>query len=309
MFNTPYQHWSEHSIPSQSGRTVVITGANSGLGYATATALARKNARIILACRNPQLAETAAAEISRETGNHNIDVCIVELNKLGSVRYAASQLLAREARIDLLINNAGAMLSELSLSAEGVEMNMAVNYLGHFALTGLLMPRLLATPGSRTVGLSSLGHLLSFGFKPDLIWSSNKKFRPLLAYGHSKFAVLLFIQALNRRLQCMRADTLATAAHPGGAKTELIQSSMAGLSPALARKLLQFQSADDGAQPILRAGYDIGVIGGECFGPRGLLQLSGSAVRVPTRPKVADKRLQDRLWAASEQLCEVQFPF
>ena len=300
--------WTEDSIPDQTGRVAVISGANSGLGLATALILARKNARIVLACRNPERAAIARDTLVRESDNQAIDCVSLALDRLDQVGEAAKALLQRYQRIDLLINNAGVMVPRLELSPEGVDLHMAVNHLGHFAWTGLLLPRLLATPGSRIVSLGSLAHLTARSLPEDLRWPSGAAYSSFGTYARSKLAVLLFTRALQQRLQEAGADTLAMAAHPGGSRTELLRAPVAGMRQPLARRLLQYQSPALGALPILRAAIDPDAKGGEYYGPGGFLELKGYPKRAYTRRAVDDPALQARLWRASEVISGVAYP-
>lgn len=300
--------WNESNILDQRGRTAVITGANSGIGFATALALARKGARVVLACRNPLRAEAARTELLRLGTNPAIETVELSLADLDSVRAAAETLLRRHERIDLLINNAGAMVPQLELSAESLDQHMAVNYLGHFAWTGLLLPRLLSTPGSRVVNLGSLAHWLARHLPPDLTWKTGQRYASFQTYAQSKLAVLLFTRALNRRLAHARAPTITTAAHPGGSRTELLRSKVAGMPPWLSRHVLQFQSPAQGALPVLRAALDDNARGGDYFGPAGVLQLSGRPERVAASRLTQNLALQEALWRASLDLTRIEFP-
>lgn len=247
-------------------------------------------------------------ELLRLSANPAIETVELSLDDLESVRAAAKKLLQRHERIDLLINNAGVMVSQLELSAENLDRHMAVNHLGHFAWTGLLLPRLLSTPGSRVVNLASLAHWLARDLPPNLTWKPGRRYATFHSYAQSKLAVLLFTRALSRRLADAQAPTIATAAHPGGSRTELLRSNVASMPPWLSRHVLQFQSPAQGALPVLRAAVDDDARGGDYFGPDGTLQLRGRPTRVAASRLTENLALQEALWRASLDLTRIDFP-
>ncbi|MDB5970032.1 MAG: hypothetical protein JWQ90_2482 [Hydrocarboniphaga sp.] len=302
-----WKPWDGPAIRDQCGRVAVITGANSGLGLQIASVLAQRGATVVLACRSEQRAQDAAAAIGEKTGSRTIETLQVDLGSLDSVRTAADVLARRHARIDLLINNAGIATPPFAVSAEGVESQMAVNHLGHFVWTALLLGSLLKAPGSRVVGISSLAYHVAHDIPDD--WRGGAaNYQPFLAYARSKLAILLFTRALQLRLDRAGASTIAVAAHPGGARTDLIRSPMGGMKPSLAKSLLQFQSAEKGALPALRAALDPQAKGGEFFAPGGPMQLWGLPVRVRMPGRAGSPNLQDKLWRMSEQAANLQFP-
>lgn len=298
--------WTTADIPDQSGRTAVITGANTGLGYETASALTAKGADVILAVRNLDKGKAAADLITRATPGANVEVQKLDLTSLESVRAAADELKARHDRIDLLINNAGVMMTPKSTTKDGFELQFGTNHLGHFALTGLLLDRVLAAPGSRIVTVSSQGHRFArAGIRfDDLQWE--RSYSRVGAYGQAKLANLMFTYELQRRL--LGTDTIAAAAHPGGSRTELTRNLPAAV--ATASRLLEplFQSADMGALPTLRAATDPGVLGGQYFGPDGFGEQRGYPKVVSSSKASHDVAAQRRLWAISEELTGVVFP-
>ena len=213
--------WTTTDIPDQSGRTAVITGANTGLGYETAAALAAKGAQVVLAVRNLDKGKDAADRIEAASPGAGVALQELDLTSLDSVRAAADQLKSTYDSIDLLINNAGVMFTPKSTTKDGFELQFGTNHLGHFALTGLLLDRVLAAPGSRVVTVSSVGHRFARGIRfDDLQWE--RDYSRLGAYGQSKLANLMFTYELQRRLQ--GTDTIAVAAHPGGSRTELTRN-------------------------------------------------------------------------------------
>src|SRR3954447_6788391 len=246
--------WTTADIPDQTGRTAVITGANTGLGYETAAALAAKGAHVVLAVRNLEKGKAASDLITRSTPGASVALQELDLTSLDSVRSAADQLRSDHEAIDLLINNAGVMYTPKSTTKDGFEMQFGTNHLGHFALTGLLLDRLLPVDGSRVVTVSSLGHRIRAAIHfDDLQWE--RSYSRVGAYGQAKLANLLFTYELQHRLAAGNT-TVAVAAHPGGSKTELTRN-MPRLV-ALATRLVEplFQDADLGALPQLRAATD-----------------------------------------------------
>jgi NAD(P)-dependent dehydrogenase (short-subunit alcohol dehydrogenase family) len=293
--------WTPADIPDQSGRTAVITGANTGLGYATATALAGRGARVVLAVRNLDKGKAAADLISRRYPGSEVSVQQLDLSSLTSVREAADELRAGHERIDVLINNAGVMMTPKQSTKDGFELQFGTNHLGHFAFTGLLLDRLLPVPGARVVTVSSIGHRLGRIRFDDL--QSDRAYNRVSAYGQSKLANLMFTYELQRRLR--GSDTAAVAAHPGGSSSELSR---------YVPRPVQFvfglveQSTEMGALPTLRAATDPGVLGGQYVGPGGPAELRGYPKVVASSGRSHDVAVQRRLWAVSEELTGVVFP-
>lgn len=299
--------WTADDIPDQSGRTAVITGANTGLGLATAEELAAKGARVVLAVRDTGKGDAAAGQIRRRAPNADVTVQSLDLASLASIRDAAASLREAHASIDLLINNAGVMYTEKATTDDGFDLQFGVNHLGHFALTGLLIDRLLEVAGSRVVTVSSVGHrILSTIDFDDLNYEHN--YNRVKAYGRSKLANLMFTYALQRRLDAAGAKTEALAAHPGGAATELARNSP--LVIRLGEKLISplLNSAHKGALATLRAATDPAARGGEYYGPDGPGEAIGHPKRVKSNKASRDTSQQDRLWAASEEMTGVEFP-
>jgi NAD(P)-dependent dehydrogenase (short-subunit alcohol dehydrogenase family) len=297
--------WTTADIPDQSGRTAVITGANTGLGYETAAALAAKGAHVVLAVRNLDKGREARHRITAATPGASVALQELDLTSLASVRTAADELRDANDTIDLLINNAGVMFTPKSTTKDGFELQFGTNHLGHFAFTGLLLDRVLAAPGSRVVTVSSTGHRLIEAIRfDDLQWEQGyNRFR---AYGQSKLANLLFTYELQRRLADTK--TIAAAAHPGGSNTELMRNLPRLVQPltALARPL--FQGADMGALPTLRAATDPNVLGGQYFGPDGFAEQRGYATLVSSNAASHDVEAARRLWTVSEELTKVVYP-
>ncbi|MEV0456546.1 SDR family NAD(P)-dependent oxidoreductase [Catellatospora methionotrophica] len=299
--------WTAADVPDQTGRVAVITGANTGIGFEAAKVLAARGATVVLACRNPDRAGDALARLTASNAVARVEFLRLDLTSLASVREAAAELRARHSEIDLLINNAGVMWTPRSTTADGFELQFGTNHLGHFAFTGLVLDRLLPVTGSRVVTVSSVGHRTGRIDFDDL--QSERKYGRHRAYGASKLANLMFTYELQRRLEVAGANTVALAAHPGGAGTELVRN-----APRLIRRLyplfepLVTQSAERGALPTLRAATDPVTRGGEYYGPDGIGEVKGFPKRVGSSARSHDKLVQRRLWQESLQLTGVTFP-
>jgi NAD(P)-dependent dehydrogenase (short-subunit alcohol dehydrogenase family) len=297
-------NWNITDIPDQTGRVAVVTGSNTGLGFETANALAGRGARVVLAVRNLDKGKEAATAIAATTPGADVALQELDLGSLESVRAAAEQLKADHDRIDLLINNAGLMYpSPRQSTTDGFEIQFGTNHLGHFALTGLLLDRLTQAAGSRIVTVSSIGHRINAAIHfDDLQWE--RGYNRVAAYGQSKLANLLFTYELQRRLAAANASTIAVAAHPGGSDTDLMRHLPAVLSPVV--KVIS-QSAAMGALPQLRAATDLGVAGGEYYGPDGFGGMRGYPKAVESSKQSHDVDLQRRLWTVSEELTGVVY--
>jgi NAD(P)-dependent dehydrogenase (short-subunit alcohol dehydrogenase family) len=301
-------NWTVDDMPDQTGRTAVVTGANTGLGLETARALAARGACVVLAVRNLDKGKAAAASIGADNPGADVTIQQLDLSSLDSVRAAAAELRGGHDRIELLINNAGVMYTPRRTTADGFELQFGTNHLGHFALTGLLLDRLLATEGSRVVTVSSVGHRIRARINFDDL-NFERSYSRVAAYGQSKLANLMFTYELQRRLARTGSTTIAVAAHPGGSKTELVRN-----SPVWLRALnsvfgpLFSQSASIGALPTLRAATDPTVLGGQYYGPDGFREVRGHPTLVESSSQSHDTDTQRRLWTASEDLTGVTYP-
>ena len=309
--NVETRKWVEADVPDQSGRVVVVTGANTGIGYHTAAVLAYRGAHVVLAVRNLEKGNTALARIVAASPRADVTLQALDLSSLDSVRTAADALRSAYPRIDLLINNAGVMYTPKQITQDGFEMQFGTNHLGHFALTGLLLDHLLPVRGSRVVTVSSMGHRIRASIHfDDLQWE--RHYDRIAAYGQSKLANLLFTYELQRRLSARPGadkSTIAVAAHPGTSNTELTRNLPAIIRPAasLLGPIL-FQSSQMGALPTLRAATDPAVRGGQYYGPDGFAEQRGHPKLVNSSAQSHDEDLQRRLWAVSEELTGVTFP-
>jgi NAD(P)-dependent dehydrogenase (short-subunit alcohol dehydrogenase family) len=313
MRNSQDGNWTEADVPDQRGRTAVITGANTGLGFETARVLAARGARVVLACRDLGRAKDAAARIlggqSQPPGTPPADVPVVRLDlaSLASVREAAEEIGSAYGPIDLLINNAGVMMTPLWRTADDFEFQLGVNHLGHFALTGLLLGPMLGREGSRVVTVSSNAHKSGRINFDDL--QSQRRYRRLAAYGQSKLANLMFTYELQRRLAAAGSRTESIAAHPGKARTELIRylPGWARVEDLIVEEPLG-QSAAMGALTTLRAATDPAARGGEYYGPKSRGELRGYPRLVAASDRARDVAAQQRLWGESERLTGVSYP-
>jgi NAD(P)-dependent dehydrogenase (short-subunit alcohol dehydrogenase family) len=299
--------WTEGSVPSQAGRTAVVTGGNTGIGFEAARVLAARGATVVLAVRNLDKGKDAAGRISAATPGADVSVQSLDLSSLDSVRAAAEELRAAHDKIDLLVNNAGVMYTPRSTTADGFELQFGTNHLGHFALTGLLLDRLVPVAGSRIVTISSVGHRIRAAIHfDDLQWE--RGYSRVAAYGQSKLANLLFTYELQRRLAAETSSTIAVAAHPGLSNTELGRNMPAPLrlGNALVGRFIS-QAPAMGALPTLRAATDPGAVGGQYYGPDGFQELVGHPVVVRSSAQSHDTDLQRRLWTASEEPTGVTF--
>jgi len=294
--------WTEQDIPDQHGRVAIVTGANTGLGFETARMLAERGAAVVLAVRDVAKGDQAAARIAGD-----VTVQPLDLTSLDSIRSAAADLRAARPRIDLLINNAGVMYTPKQTTADGFELQLGTNHLGHFALTGLLLDRLLPVPDSRVVTVSSAGHRIRAAIHfEDLQWE--RSYSRVAAYGQAKLANLMFTYELQRRL-APHGTTIAVAAHPGVSNTELARNTPAALRvPLTWLAPLLTQNADLGALPTLRAATDPAVLGGQYYGPGNRSETRGHPRLVTSSPESLDLVTQQRLWTVSEELTGVTYP-
>ncbi len=292
----PMTTWSLTDIPDQTGRTAIITGANSGIGRAAAAALARAGAHVVLAVRDTDKGRAAAATMPGET-----DVRRLDLASLASIREFAA---AWEGDVDLLINNAGVMVPPFTRTEDGFELQFGTNHLGHFALTNLLLGHVTG----RVVTVSSTGHRMGKIDFGDLNWE-RRSYARWRAYGQSKLANLLFTAELQRRLTAAGSGVLATAAHPGYASTNLQFHSgrrVFDIVSGLGNRLLA-QDEDGGALPTLYAAT-ADVAGDSFAGPGGFMEQRGAPKLVGRSAAAKDADVARRLWDVSEELTGVRFP-
>lgn len=304
--------WTAAEIPDQRGRTAVVTGGNTGIGFETARLLAKAGATVVLACRNDEKATAAAELIRTEFPDAPLSTVNLNLASLESVRAASEKLRANHERIDLLINNAGTASVQRELSPDGFESVFATNHLGPFAFTGLLLDRVVAVPGARVVTVGSTSHEFGVIDVEDLNFE-HRKYSKWSSYAQSKLANLMFAFELQRRLAAAGSPALSVAAHPGAADTGF-GNEMGGIVGLLAKPALRplvswmLQTAEGGALPTVRAAVDPAVAGGEFYGPPGRIGLKGKPIRAKAAERAYDTDVQTALWAECERLTGVTFP-
>ncbi len=301
--------WTPRQIPTQQGRLAIVTGANSGIGYQAARYLAQAGAAVILACRNAEKGEAARAKIASEHPGANLQVRVLDVADLDSVRRFAAKFLNEGKPLDLLINNAGVMaMPKRQTTPQGFEMQFGTNHLGHFALTGLLLPTLLRQPGSRVVTVASIAHKggkLNFD---DL--NAERGYDPRGAYQQSKLANVVFGLEFDRRLRAGTATTESVIAHPGVAVTNIISNGIGnGVQGRIIQTLMPLvaQSDDRGSWPLLYAATSPEAHGGGYYGPNGFAEIKGAPVEVKPKPHAMDPAAGKRLWEVSEALTGVRY--
>lgn len=307
------RQWTPADIPSQSGKRVIITGANSGIGYCAAYRLARKGAHVILACRDRQKGEAALASLNTEAPGSSFELAILDLASLASVHEFAARELAQNQPLDLLINNAGVMAPPRRLeTADGFELQFGTNVLGHFALTGWLLPSLERAEHPRIVTIASIAHKRGRINLDDL--QSTKSYGPMRSYQQSKLANLMLALELDRRLRARSSRVASIAAHPGVAHTPLFSKADYAPLEKSARKLLGeaieifLNTADDGALPTLYAATSPDATSGGYYGPQGFQEMRGETVGpAKIAPQALDTAVATRLWNRCEELVGVHY--
>jgi NAD(P)-dependent dehydrogenase (short-subunit alcohol dehydrogenase family) len=303
--------WSEVDVGDLTGRVALVTGANSGIGYEVTRVLADHGAHVLMACRHQEKAARARDKLESQLPRSSLELVDLDLSDLASVRNAAALVTDQHARLDLLVNNAGVMGTPHRQTADGFELQMATNHLGHFALTGLLLDRLVTTERSRIVAVSSHMHRLG-RVRPDDV-AVEKARNPWVVYSTSKLANLLFVAELSRRLESGGFRTMALAAHPGWTRSNLAGSGGALSGSRVRRRLSRVagsnlgQSAAGGALPVLCAATAAHLRNGQYVGPAGAFGMYGPPrVARPSR-RARDLTMAARLWAASEDLTGVRY--
>ncbi len=308
---TAYEQWIRQHLPDLTGRRVIVTGANSGLGFEASKLLAARGAEVTLAVRNMAKGATAALSIRAAVPAARLDVRLLDLADLASAREFASAFCATHDRLDILLNNAGLMAIPRRETRDGFEMQFGVNHLGHFALTGLLLPMLLANPAARIVTVSSGIHVAGNINFADL--HAKRGYSNWRAYAQSKLANLLFAYELQRRLERAGSPVLSLAAHPGYAATNLqavgpaMTGSRSGQALMRVANRVMAQSAAMGALPLVYAAVGADVRGGDYCGPGNLMGLRGLPVKSRSSRRSHDRALATRLWAVSERLTGVTY--
>ena len=298
--------WTTNDIPDLTGRTAIVTGANSGIGFETAAALAAAGATAVLACRNPERAAASQAAIEERHPKAQVEVLRLDLASQSQIADAAAATSERFSRVDLLVNNAGVMGTERSVTPDGHEMLFGTNHLGHFAYTGRILPRLLDTPGARVVTITSLSYRVGRIRWDDL--ALERKYSESRAYSQSKLANAMFCLELQRRLAVAGVSAVSVGAHPGFAATDIIAERV-DRHPRYAgfMKKHLIQTAEEAARSSLRAATDPGAYGGQFYGPSKLGGTSGPPRAIPWVRRALDEGDQARLWQLSEKLTGVVY--
>ncbi len=302
-------NWTTNNIPSLAGKTIIVTGGNSGLGLQSVKAYAEKSATVILACRNYDKGEAAKNEILKLTPAAQIVVMTLDLADLSSVNTFAERFNREFKRLDILLNNAGIMMPPYQLTKDGIESQQGTNHFGHFALTGLLLDKLKATPASRVVNVSSIAHKQGKMDFNNLLYNNGKGYSPMAAYGRSKLENLLFTYGLQAFFTTNKLDIKAVAAHPGVSDTNLFSSIGGSFLQTILKPLFKLfiQPASMGALPQLRASVDESVVGGEYFGPNGANEMKGYPVIVRPNNHALNKEHIRQLWDVSEKITRVSY--
>jgi NAD(P)-dependent dehydrogenase (short-subunit alcohol dehydrogenase family) len=295
-------------MPGLKGKVIIVTGGNSGIGFESVKAFAMKGAEVILASRSADRGEQARAEILKSIPDGQVTMMLLDLGDLESIRKFAADFTDKYQRLDVLLNNAGIMMSPYFQTKDGFEGQFGINHLGHFALTGLLMELLLKTEGSRIVNVSSGAHKRGEMEFSNLQFENGRDYSPMKAYGRSKLSNLLFTYELQRKFESANKGTIAVAAHPGVARTNLGRYMEGKLLYKLMYPLFKWISQDQtmGALPQVRASVDPDVKGGEYYGPDGRNEMKGYPVIVQSN--AASHNLSDAatLWEESEKLTGVK---
>ena len=302
------QGWTAAAMPQQAGKTVLVTGANSGVGFQAARELARQGARVMLGVRDATKGEVARNRILAEQPQAQVSIVPLDMASLASIRNFAGEFVASGGQLDVLVNNAGVMaMPKREQTPDGFERQFGTNHLGHFALTGLLMPALLRAPSPRVVTVASLAHR-----NGKMEWDNlqgEKSYSPWGAYNMSKLANILFARELDRRAREVHSKLMSVAVHPGISRTN-IAAPGTDFKSRMARLIgpILFQNDEMGALPTLYAATAAEVQGGQYIGPGGSGEMGGYPKVVQPRPQALDDQAGRRLWNVSEQLTGVVYP-
>lgn len=304
------KNWTADDIPSQQGKTILITGANSGLGFEASRVLSSMGAHVIMTARNLKSGHEAISLIKKENADAKLDLMQLDLSDFASIHQFSEVFHQKYKQLDVLINNAGVMFpAKRELTKQKFEIQFGTNHLGHFLLTGLLLNLLKSTPNSRIVIQSSGQHKAKMG-KPDIYFNDlnfDQGYNKYVAYTQSKLANLLFAYELDRRLKAHKIDIMVVAAHPGYTKTNLVRYSGFFVQAIITNILAQ--SVEMGTLPILRAATDTNVTGSEYFGPTKMNEMRGYPELVKSSDKSYDKELAEKLWEVSEKLTQIIYNF
>jgi NAD(P)-dependent dehydrogenase (short-subunit alcohol dehydrogenase family) len=295
-------NWNTSLISDLTGKVIVITGATSGLGKEATKILVEKNAHVVMAVRNTMKAGGIAKEIKKQVPKAQLAIIEMDLSSIESIESFVKAFLSKYKQLDVLINNAGIMACPFEKTKDGFEIQMGTNHLGHFALTGLLMPMIESTKNARIVSTSSIGHRLGNIDFDDINWEK-RKYNPSKAYADSKIANLYFTYELAKKLGEEKRNTKVVAAHPGWTKTDLQKYSwyMRMLNPLFS------QGVEQGVLPTLRAAFDPNACSGDYYGPSRFFEMHGSPIAVKSSKRSHDVKESKKLWQLSEELTNIQY--
>jgi len=301
------QKWTTENIPDLSGKVIIVTGGNSGLGFESVKAFVEKGADVILASRSMENGTKAKKEIEKASPNGKITVIQLDLMDLTSVKNFTDDFRKKYNRLDVLLNNAGIMTTPYFLTKNGFEAQMGTNHLGHFALTGLLIDVIKKTPGSRVVNVSSAAHKQGKMDFDNLLFENGKEYSPIKSYGRSKLSNLLFTYELQRKFESLKIDAIAVAAHPGVAQTNLARYLDGKFWFKLLIPIFKLISQDQamGALPQIRASVDPQVKGAQYYGPH--KGMRGFPVVVNSNAASHNKEDASKLWKVSEELTDIKY--
>jgi NAD(P)-dependent dehydrogenase (short-subunit alcohol dehydrogenase family) len=305
------KRWTENDIPDLAGKTALVTGANSGLGYWTALHLGARGAHVVLACRSPAKAQAALDDLRKAAPKASFELIALDLAHLDAVRASAEAFRSKHRRLDILCNNAGLAMPPFGRTKDGFESQFGANFLGHFAYTGLLLDTIRATPGARVVHVASVAHKSGRIDYEDPNFE-RRRYVAWIAYAQSKLANLVFAIELQRRFVKAGIDAISVGAHPGYAATNISGNHPLG-GTRLGRKVVGFgdrllgQSAERGALPQLYAATAPGVKGADYFGPRGPMEFRGPPGPARIKARAKSETAGAHLWALGERLTGVRY--
>lgn len=303
------ENWTTENIPPLTGKTIIVTGGNSGLGYESVKAFAKKGAQVIMTCRNIEKGKHALKHILHHQKEAKIEIMQLDLMNFDSIRKFANEFKQNHNQLHVLLNNAGIMKVPYRLTKDGIESQQGTNYFGHYVLTALLLENLKNTPGSRVVNVSSLAHRFGEIDFENLLYEGARDYTSMKAYGRSKLENLLFTYELQRFFETNKIQCIAVAAHPGVSDTNLFSHIGGKFLQKLFKPLFSLfvQPSAMGALPQLRAAVDLQVKGGEFYGPNGRKQMKGYPVVVSSNETANDKEIARRLWEVSAKITGVKF--
>lgn len=302
--------WTINNMPTLNEKVIIVTGGNSGLGFESVKAFATQGATVILACRDLKKGDKARIAILNQIPNASIAVMQLDIANLNSVRLFADRYNSEYNRLDILLNNAGIMMTPYSKTVDGIESQQGTNHFGHFALTALLFDKLKQTPNSRVINVSSIAHKQGKMDFDNLLYENGKNYNRYEAYSRSKLENLLFTFGLQAYMKQNKLNMVALAAHPGVSDTNLFSTIGSKTLQKILRPILNLfmQSASMGALPQIRAAVDVSVTGGEYFGPNGFKEMKGYPVLVKPANHAFNEKHISELWEISQKITGIRFP-